>query len=91
MLDASDIGTPAAVVQSWPVSTKPFASNATPHPWSHSVSGSAPTNRNTLRMGFVVSTFVLLFRHETDESPLSGTPSMPESSVSVCSSMFGIA
>src|SRR3712207_8552927 len=34
----------------WPVRTKPCASIATPHPLSHSVSGSAPTKRNRLRM-----------------------------------------
>src|SRR3989475_6740289 len=34
-----------------PVLTKPLSSKATPQSFSHSVAGSAPRNRNTLRIG----------------------------------------
>ena len=60
-----------------PVVTKPALSSVTPHPCSHSVAGSAPTNRKTLRIGASVSRPARRSRHRTPSrlppaAPLQG-------------------
>ena len=72
------------------MSTKPCASRATPQPSSQSVSGSAPTNRNTWRIGRCSSTPVRLSRQVTARSPPGRSPCSCVSSVWACSSMFGV-
>src|SRR6188508_2962947 len=73
-----------------PVFTKPFASSSTPQSVSHSVLGSAPRNRNTLRIGRVPSRPESRERQVTDSRPESCEPVMSTISVPVSNSIFGI-
>jgi hypothetical protein len=73
-----------------PVFTKPFASSSTPQSVSHSVLGSAPRNRNTLRIGRVSSWPESAEHQVTDLRPESFEPSMSTISVRVSNSIFGI-
>ena len=74
-----------------PVSTKPCASSVTPQPSSHSVSGSAPMNRKTLRIGRRSSLPVWPSRQVTASSASPGVAVEFRELVNGCSSMFGAA
>ena len=74
-----------------PVITKPALSSATPQPCSHSVAGSAPTNRKTLRIGASDSRPARRSRQRTFSRPPPAAPSRATISVSVISSMFEVA
>src|SRR5712692_11266355 len=54
-VSSTDANCPSLFLHCAPVTTKPPRSTMTPQPSSHLVAGSAPTNRNRLRMSTVLS------------------------------------
>src|SRR5712671_4188435 len=74
-----------------PVTTKPPRSTVTPQPPSQSVAGSAPTNRNRLRISVAISSPPKRLRQRTRSSDPSSAPSSATTSVLNINSMFGVA
>src|SRR5712671_6071475 len=74
-----------------PVTTKPPRSSVTPQPSSQPVAGSAPANRNRLRISRVLSSADSRLRQRTRSSGPSSEPSSPTTSALNTNSMFGVA
>src|SRR5205823_4238333 len=74
-----------------PVTTKPPRSSVTPQPSSQPVAGSAPTNRNKLRISAVLCSPDRRLFQRTRSSEESCPPSSATTSVLNISSMFGVA
>src|SRR5882757_2258017 len=78
-------------LHSSPVTTKPPRSTITPQPSSQPVAGSAPTNRNRLRMSMVLCSPDSRLRRRTRSSEPSSAPSIPTTSVLNTSSILDVA
>src|SRR5712675_2581110 len=74
-----------------PVSTNPARSTLTPQPSSQLVAGSAPTNKNRLRMSSVFTSGDSRLRQRTRSSEASSLPSRPTTSALKINSIFGVA
>src|SRR6476659_1322583 len=73
-----------------PVSTNPARSTLTPQPSSQLVAGSAPTNKNRLRMSSVNTSGESRLRQRTRSSEASSLPSSPTTSALKINSKFGV-
>src|SRR5882724_5470554 len=82
---------PSLFVHRAPVTTKPPRSTMTPQPASQPVAGSAPTNRNRLRMSARFSSPPRRLRQRTRSSETSCVPSSPTTSALNTGSIFGVA
>src|SRR3977135_1119224 len=74
-----------------PVTTKPPRSSVTPQPSSQPVAGSAPTNKNRLRMSAGASRLDRQLRKRMRRSSEASSPSSALISVLNINSMFGVA
>src|SRR6267378_6474195 len=90
-VSSADANWPSIFLHFSPVTTKPPRSTMTPQPSSQPVAGSAPTNRNRLRMSILLSSPERRLRQRTRSSDPSSAPSSATTSVLNINSMFGVA
>src|SRR5882724_7909451 len=90
-VSSAEASCPSPFLHCAPVTTKPPRSTITPQPSSQPVAGSAPTNRNRLRMSMVLSSPDRRLRRRTRSSEPSPAPSTPTTSVLNINSIFGVA
>src|SRR5712671_4844860 len=90
-VSSSDVNCPSLFLHCAPVTTKPPRSTMTPQPSSQPVAGSAPTNRNRLRISALLASPPRRLRQRTRSSEPSSVPSSPTTSVLNSSSIFGVA
>src|SRR6267142_3067297 len=74
-----------------PVSTNPARSTLTPQPSSQLVAGSAPTNKNRLRISSAFTSGDSRLRQRTHSSEASSLPFSPITSALKINSIFGVA
>src|SRR5229473_4577917 len=90
-VSSSGTGRPWFCSDCAPVTTNPPRSSVTPQPASQPVAGSAPANRNRLRMSALLSSPDKRLRQRTCSSDPSSLPSSATTSVLNTSSIFGVA
>src|SRR5229473_594570 len=90
-VSSADASCPAFFLHCAPVTTKPPRSTMTPQPSSQPVAGSAPTNRNRLRMSAELSSPPKRLRQRTRSSEASWVPSSATTSALNTNSIFAVA
>src|SRR6202163_2125291 len=88
---SADAICPSLLLHCAPVSTNPPRSTMRPQPWSQLVAGSAPTNRNRLRISALASSPDKRLRQRTRSREMPSVPSSATTSVLNISSIFGVA